>query len=262
MNLKTLNEKQIELLPFRESRVAYSVREKTFYAPYDHYYNADTNPYKICEYILNNNIGKSFNLAFHYYCKLVKKYDQHIFLEKFQDKNHWKYNPWSLDENNNIVFINWREPKKYYFYSEDYKTELRHKITGHAKKEFNPKYSYKYHERYKHKYRTEKIEYYNYKNRYKAQDSDFEPIVVSGFEMKFESKNDSRFKKLNAEHQSKLRKRQREADRLKKQIEYSFLSKTEIELKKEKQLNLQKIISHGFDPELSFRTNKIYNSDL
>lgn len=251
---------KLELLPFRENRWQNWVRTKGNYWNFYDYKKCKTyHPWKIVKRILHNNIGKSFDLTFHYYCTLVPKHEQHWFLDEFFNsyRHKYYYNTWSLDENNNIVFNHKKEKKIYSFTSDDYKTLLVHKTTGHFKNQFTPKYSYKLVGKYK-KYRTEILEYYSYKNQYKAQDSDFEPVVVSGFEMSFESKNDRRFKKLLAERKSKNRKKERENKKLKEQKEYSFLSKSEIQLKKDKLLDIQKIISHGFDPETSFRNNKIH----
>jgi len=90
-------------LPFKESRFQYITRKygnmynlKCF----DHSWRTDEYaPYKILYRILDNNIGKSFDLAFSYYCKKVDSQYQHLFLREFDKQRFQRYSNYILDEN-------------------------------------------------------------------------------------------------------------------------------------------------------------------
>lgn len=198
----------------------------------DYRYKPKYNPWKICERILKNNIGKSFNLAFTYYCKFVPKHEQYIFLEEFDDnRKFWRWRGgYYIDKNGNIQYKNnWIKPKKQIIlYSNDYKTELRHIITGKKKPEF----------------------FWSFKHGLKEED--FKPFIVDGKEYVFETKKDPKYKRLFNNQLKQSRKKDRINNLLKKKIQYNFLTKEEQEIKNSLKNDLIKRDSHGFD-ENSFK---------
>ena len=170
-------------------------------------------PYNISEVIIKSNVGKSFDMAFHYYCTKVDKQHQHLFLDKFNQNRNWSYG-YFVDKQGLIQEVPHKKYKKpIYIQSQDYKVELRHKVTGHKKSEFKEvkkkisKYTYV-------------VDYYAYgeenngfygkmkpiNERYRAKESDFESIVVKGWIKHFESKNDPRFKRYMAEKVKSFKK--------------------------------------------------------
>lgn len=89
--------------------------------------------------------------------------------------------------------------------------------------------------------------------RYRAQEKDFENVLIQGKELFFESKRDRTFKRLHAERRKGKSKDNRRAERAAKEKEYSFLCQSELQKKKEKELNNLTITRHGFDLTSSFR---------
>jgi len=224
---------KLETLPHWENKRAYFVRNHGSYYNRKNHHSRNRSPYKIAERILKNNIGKSFDLAFHYYCTKIDKKDQYIFFTWFEDKRFRRFCGYHLDENNNIYYIPFKRGKRNIFYSIDYKTEYRHKLTGRKKPEY----------------------YWLYK-KYKNE-NDYVPYIIQGFEKEFDSKNNREFRKLKAEKVAKQRKLARETKKLKEDKMYEFMTQYYKRLKeekqKQKQLNEIKIISHGFDLITSFR---------
>lgn len=237
--------------------------------------------YTICQRVIDNNIGKSFALAFSYYCKLVPKRDQYLFLEEFSHKNRRsRQSDYFIDEDG-LIQINkesfWYEYKKrkdvkkkekLYITSSDYKTERVHIESGIRFDKFVKRYekieetiSWKNNTLGKIMSYTRKINgkflYYQYKH-YKAQESDFHDIIVSGTYKYFESKNDPEFIRHFAEKRKAKKLSDKKWKKERKEVQYSFLSKSEQEAKKEKELNKQNILRHGFDPVTSFREHIIY----
>jgi len=95
-----------EELPKFESRKQYLTRKvgNMYDIPnFDHPLSMRTKYYKAKDRILHHYIGKSFDDAFSYYCKLVPKHYQHLFLEEFETPFS-RWSGWSLDENKNIVY--------------------------------------------------------------------------------------------------------------------------------------------------------------
>jgi hypothetical protein len=104
MWLKQLEkEEQFDDLPSWESRAAFNVRVHGYVDLYRHYYRP--NPYVVADRILKNNIGKSFDLAFSYYCKKVRKFHQEIFLNKVKSKksHHYFFPVYSVDDSGRIA---------------------------------------------------------------------------------------------------------------------------------------------------------------
>ena len=103
---------------------------------------------------------------------------------------------------------------------------------------------------------------------YRAQKSDFELKVISGFKQCFESRNDPRYKRHQADKIKQARKTRKINKQFKLQLDLEFLNKfskvcyINIEkrkrdqaelIRKEQEENLIKITSHGFCPLTSFR---------
>lgn len=89
-----LDIEKLDSLPYWENRAAYLTRKhgnmynlRRFDHPWEtgHKYN----PYKIVQRIIDNNINKSFDMAFHYACTKLKKQDQWIFLREFEPKTRY-----------------------------------------------------------------------------------------------------------------------------------------------------------------------------
>lgn len=79
---------------------------------------------------IHNNIGKSFAMAFHYYCTQVPKYQQGLFLDEFANKyiRYRYFNDCYIDEEGNIQKIpSTRLKKTYKVYSDDYRIKWIHK---------------------------------------------------------------------------------------------------------------------------------------
>lgn len=99
-------EKQEELPKF-ESRKFYLTRKygNMYDIPnFDHPLSMRTKYYKVKDRVLHHYIGKSFDEAFSYYCTLVPKNYQILFLKEFENPFS-RWNEWSLDESKNIVHI-------------------------------------------------------------------------------------------------------------------------------------------------------------
>ena len=91
--------------------------------------------------IIENNIGKSFSLAFSYYCKISPKYQQKDFLEEF-NRTRWRGGDYYIDSEGLIQKTKEDKPvKPAIFYSDDYETELVHKVWGVSRKWYKDKIS-------------------------------------------------------------------------------------------------------------------------
>lgn len=201
-------------------------------------------PNKRIERICEAFLGKQFNKAFAEYCSQVPVYQQKFFLEEFEPKSYNKSGYWDyyfVDKQGNIQKFRGtrsQRKKKVFYYSDDYKTELRHKITGEAK----PQYLWLI------------------RNK-KLKEEDFVPTVVSGYAREFSSGKDPEFMRLIADQKKRRAKeaRLREKEAIAKS--YSFISKSEKELEKEKSQDKVKIEAKGFDYETSFRNENQTNPD-
>jgi len=215
-----------EDLPFKgkdRKDIWYKYRKSRYHRVGDSY------PWQTVERILENNIGKSYDIAFSYYCKLVPKYQQRFFLDEVNKEKRWRiyYNSFYVDDDGNIQKNN-NKPKKII------KVKIKESL-----------YEYKY--------------FYNGKNivtnKKPCFNVHYESIIIEDGYVYFESKNDPRYQKLIQESIRKDKKKKRKSN-IKKltDTEYrNILKQKEI---KEKEENLIKIISHGFDPLKSFRKIK------
>jgi hypothetical protein len=193
-------------------------------------------PWTIAKRIINNNIGKSFDNAFSYYCTKVPKYQQNIFLKEFEEKRGWRgnhLNDYYIDENGLIQEYDESDPYKgpYEFISIDATFEMRHKETG-----------------------RKKPEYHWWDKKYK--ESDYVSVMVTGWCKTFESKRDPEYKRLNKEKYKANKKAWKEKYSRPRLSDEEFRKILRAKELKEKEENLVKIISHGFDPLTSFRKEK------
>ena len=239
-------------------------------------------PYKIASRLLEKSIGKPFEDTFSYFCTIVPKYQQKIFLEEFED-NRGTGADYIIDNEGHIQpgtnpYRGWYRrsirPYKgpYYFRSNDFKTEIRHKITGHPKSKFFEVYEKierTYYSRWSKRVVTEvrngKLLYYEYgagrfglntkplHERYKAQESDFEAVIIQGWEKAFDSKQDPEYKRLMAEKHKKSKISFKKKMILDAERSYEIILQTEKKKRELKELNDQKILAHGFNLTTSFR---------
>lgn len=180
-----------------EKELPFTWTSRRFYG-WDHkrsqdYYNIQL--FKIIHKIIKNNIGKSFNLTFKYFCKKYPNIRQDLFLNEFEfgviqhNKYCWKYlvkdgviygpNPFRYKKDKSIVFKSF-----------DHKEEKQ-----------------------------------------------------------FESKKDKEFIRLMYEKNQAIKRSERLLKIEKKNKEYSFLSKSELEKLKSKDLDIIKRDSKGFNEE-------------
>lgn len=244
--------------------------------------------YDRAQRIIKAFVNKSANDAFSYFVKQVPKYQQFVFWDtldyNYPQRRYINQNYYYSDENGIIRFHNGRKKKIYSIQSKDYKTELRHRITGHKKEDFKEIYEfyektivYGVNKQYTTTYKLKgKFLYYEYwgtnqkgisiYDRYKAKESDFVSVVVNGIYEKFESRNDPKYIRYVAEKRKKSKRKHKQLKKDNKEISLGKLrlmyEKEKERRKKEKEENLLKIIKHGFDPVTSFRTEKQTNPDL
>ena len=265
---------KLDNLPYKESRKdALSRHELWDYGRHSDYHQVNGEfPYEHVQRILKKYNGKSFDDAFSAYCKIVPVYQQKYFLEEFEKRPsvhfYGYYDHYTVDVKGNIKFEK-REVKKppVSIYSDDYKVELRHKVTGHKQSDFvkvvkTKKISHYYHKHttiyeygfdrdHYNKLREGKKDMYleNYygkskpkSERYTATDDDFEPVIIKGWVKHFKSKNDQEFKRLMAEKIKKRDKAHKEKYGKKEIAETDFrriLKKKDMELKREAEQKLE-----------------------
>jgi len=225
------------------------VREESYKYDWDRRHNSQYHPtdgiwpWKRIKRICKAYVGKPFADAFAEYCRQVPVYQQKIFLEEFNNNGrpqseYWNY--YYTDKQGRIQFHQGEyfkkkaANKKVYYYSDDYKTEKRHKVSGEPIPRYfslRPKSS---------------------KGKF-LKEEDFVDTIISGYALEFSSAKDPEFIRLRSDQA----KRKKAAERLKEKEKaakaYSFISKSEEEAKKEKALNRVKIEVKGFDYETSFR---------
>lgn len=236
---------KVETLPFRCNN--FNNRK------YRHYFHSEDNPWKSSKRIVKNNIGKSFSLAFSYFCSKFEQRYYKEFLELFKSTYRRFDNPDYYIDDNGLIQTNIepKERKPIIVYSKDYKTENYNILTGLPIIKIDWKYI-------KGKYR--KIVYGKekknkwFKDWYYLNDNLIGERIISGSKQVFESRNDPRYIRITSERDKQL-KIQHKLEKSKRwkisNEEFRRLLK-EKELK-ERQLNLIKIESHGFDINTSFR---------
>lgn len=207
-------------------------------------------PWTIIDRILTHFYQKDVNEAFSHYCKQVPKFCQSNFWEQFEPRRR-RWRTWWLDENNCIqndtLVPSYNGP--YYIYSSDYKAEWKHKETGHLRSDFTEVYVRvaKY---------TNHLVHYKYKpwktkgiGSYIALPEEFELVKVSGYKLTFASKNDPRYLRIMYERETLRRKNEKARDLERKNKQYSFLTDSEKEKRKQRAIDLVNRDRHGFDDE-------------
>lgn len=227
------NLEKLENLPSKETPFNKWKRGYRNYDGYDSTFGK-RNPYFTARKIAEKNVGKSFNDAFSYYCKNVKKEDQKEFLEMFD--TWWRYPKYLIDENGLIQrhpdrLDKFRETKRI-FKSSDIEYQIVHKDSGIPKENFEPveiivgykevlEWNYEYNKHHKYKRRQKFVtkpikkligyELIHKKNKYACEplpynkrifvkESDFITVVTKGFELKFDSPKDPHLVRLRNEN--------------------------------------------------------------
>lgn len=241
MNLIHVSIEKLEELPQHES--IRNKRRNHWYIE-NKYPNSfgPRNPYFTADKIIENNIGKSYNKAFSYFCKNTKIEDRHAFYNNFIYFGKWRYSNYKIDDEGNIQDnCNKKLSKSVIFKSLDFKEKLIHKITGHDKEMFVPfeiitgysKYTYKervyegnkfmrstypiyieVHKPIKKQIGWKYIGNWNTKplhKQYFATHEDFVLKTISGIKKEFSSVKDPEYIRLMEED----RKRKRKSDRIK-----------------------------------------------
>lgn len=273
-NIRTLRDLQywveedepFEHLPKFENRAFYFERIGLDYWDYRCYHYYKINPYKKAENIIAKNVGKDYNNSYSYYLKQFPsnylrrdidrdwnyKFDEY----RYSRRRNWK--DYYVDDEGLIQETKFTKLKKEVsICSDDYKIELVHKITKHPLYKFGKVYEqipyansiqspvgrkmWNY-------TRQGNFLYLHYKHQYKAQLEDFENMVVSGTKMVYTSKNDYRYKRHFGEIKKKPKKHSLDEKEFRRLLNEKKL--------KDKEENLIKILSHGFDPITSFTKRK------
>lgn len=199
---------KLDNLPFRENRAANLARrygDMWNVFDYKEYSHADKNPYKIVKRVLQSNIGKSFDMAFHYFCKKVAKHEQYIFLREFRDSRLYKSYGYYIDEQGNIQEIKYQK-KKYpiSIKSNDYKIGMFNKLTGFLIEKITVK-----------QYTENGIIYEAFGNKkkykysgdwYLIHEDNIERKVISGWIKYYDSKKDREYKRYMAEKAKSFKK--------------------------------------------------------
>ena len=226
------------------------------------------NTWSFIEYVIEKNIDKPFSNAFRYFCKFVSRQYQSYFLERFRNYNsigrggYWeKY--W-IDEQDIIR----AEPKRFgrwywrddeahnMFRSFDFKEVWLMKLTKDIYEYNWKKKEYKWTVRIKYEDRTV---YTKMDSRYLSPegwtytDGENHKAVQlkssEGYKVENISPRSNRYKKLRAEDNKRYLKLQRENERKKKEVVYSFLTREEKELKEARKLDQYNLYRHGFNDE-------------
>jgi hypothetical protein len=236
-NMKNLINRDLEKLDHSVTRKKEDPYERGHHSPY---HDTDgVSPFQRIERICEAFIGKQYSKAFSKYCSEVPIYQQHFFAKEFE--NNWRNKNWPyyyVDKQGNIQkHKGTKQPQKVYYYSDDYRTELRHKDTGAPKPGFA----------------------WMYKNKYKEED--YISYVVEGYYIEFKSKKDPEYIRLTRDQAKRKAKAAREAEKEKAEKAYSFISKSEKEIEEEKAKNKITIERKGFDYAKSFRKDWQINPD-
>lgn len=227
----------IENLPYKESRKAYITRKygdfwnlRRFDSPS---YNSERSkdPFIIVDHVIKKFVGRSFDKAFRHYCSKVEARYQYIFLDELAGdiRDRWP-NEYIVNEEGNIqinpeyLLKPWKcktkhVPQSVTFQSFDYQTVYVNLRTGKEQKHLGCF----------------------------DRESNFGIKIVSGFYKYFEDDTSKEYLRMVREDNHR---RNLAYKRSKKYVkEYSFLTREEERLKKQKEEDLLKRDSHGFDEE-------------
>ena len=242
--MKNLITKYTKGLSLKEIKTSKENRRDPYDLNRSVYHTVDgVSPYKRIKRICETYIGKQFNKAFSEYCSQVPIYQQRFFLDEFKRKpwhnEYWTY--YFVDKQGNIqkhIGKYSKKGKKVYYYSDDYKTEKRHKDTGQT------------------------MPYFWLKRKGKHSEENYVETIVSGYCLEFSSRKDPEWIRLTSDQRKRRKAAEREIEKAKTTKAYSFISKSEKELMKDKAANRVKIESKGFDYETSFRKDGEINPDV
>lgn len=212
---------ELENLPKRISHSKYARTENKYWNWGESRFRG-INVYSIANRIVDANIGKSFDMTFSYFCKKIhhKQRWYHCFLDKFSSNGDDKFSRYTfydyfVDENRLIQKYNRIEPKKMYIWkSNDYKDELRYVSDDRV---------------------VSKLSIFERNRRNYNGDKTYR-FILSG-EVKSYPYGSRIATKLISERAQKLRKLERQELIAKREIQYCFLSKNELQVKKDKELS-------------------------
>jgi hypothetical protein len=236
-----MNIEKLEELPHRETKVEYLTRKIGSFWNRKRHYSKIKDIYVIADRVCTIYIGKKWDDAFSYYCKLVPKNTEdryEAFCYRFNLKRRYAYNSqrWFV-EDGIIVHKPYTRPKTIKIRSLDYKSEFLNKDTKRPLPEF-------YWMSNKHKYTKKYI------------DENYAYFITQGWEKTYSSRNDPEYKRLYKEQQDRKRKNQRIIDKQKEERQYEMLSQSDKKILEEKERNSIVIQKHGFDEITSFRKEK------
>lgn len=228
---------KLEQLPSKQTKWEYLTEKIGTAWNKKRHYSKEKDIWRIAERVCKMFIGKKWDDAFAYYCKLVPKNTEHRY-EAFCDRfKTWGYRRWDVwfVENGIIVYKPYIRPKTITIKSLDYKTELLHKETLTPLPQF----------------------YWIHKNLTREYiDKNYAYFITQGWEREFSSKNDPTYKKLYKEQQDQIKKSERLRKKQREEMQYDMLSTSERKLLEEKERNSIDIQRLGFDEVTSFRKEK------
>lgn len=203
------------------------------------------------DYVIEKNVGKSFSQAFSYFCKFVDRQYQKYFLEAFQNyeaprRKHYFEKYW-IDENDVIQKVDEKKEKsEIVFISSDYEEKWLIQTVS------NPWAKYKILNQ--HVRTLPKGERWAVQREFRSDIEFVKLLSTKGIKRTFSNTKSRVYQRLRYEDIKLYNKRQREEERKKKETVYSFLTREEKELKKQKELDQYNLYRHGFDDE-SFKGN-------
>jgi hypothetical protein len=232
----------LDSLPKKESRKAYLTKkhgDMWNLHHFDHsWHRSDKNDYVWVKVkrVIKKYMGKSFDEAFSYFCTLVPKHEQSEFLKEFENAYGWYEPQYIIDDNGNIQ-IN--------------KNSHRYKKKKDKSKESVIFYSIDYEEGW---YDTITKKIYNNKEFSRLHydmfpTKNFIKIVICGYSKEFESKKDKEYIRLMKEKAKQKKLFDKYYKKEKRKKDYSFLTDDEKRKIEERQTDLIKRDSHGFDDE-------------
>jgi len=231
---------QYENMPYRSSIWDFIPRQGKASAnkryrrrDYRDYTLGDYNVYQITQRVIENNIGKSFSMAFSYFCTLVPKYLQYKFLEEFEYNSRYmiSYAKYYIDTKGNIQKFLEEEPKKIY------KIQIKPDVIEYKIKRY-------------HWFGSEE-KWVNIIPTYFPSSWIIKTRVVEDGCIYFESKNDPRFKRIMGERTKAFKKK---AKKIKPNIE-DFRHILRAKQLKEKEETRLKLEAKGFRKN-AFTNNK------
>lgn len=247
-NLKNVSIEKLDFLPQYEDRRHYFHRTRLYIG-----YRNGKSYYSYAYTLLNKYINKPYADAYSHFlknvnCKGKNEYRKRHFKTYFdgRDPDFFIDKNWIIRENKNSFYYRKKtRPKKpIILKSPDYKVVLIHKV--YKKPMPEPFYGF----------------IFTKYGRIKVKKEDFIEQVISGRIYVFESSNDPRYIRIMAERNQKSKANHKKLKKELKEKAYSFLTKHELQLRKEKEIDKYKILKHGFDLITSFRNEKQTNPDL